>query len=98
MKALGSPSISRAPMGAGGGGGEGGGAEMLSEYRKLVYADEIHLTASGFSSEDFLLFVCFCLCFFLVLFFFSFFASLHIMKSREKNKNSNNLRTVEQTV
>ena len=50
MEALGSPSISRAPM----------NGAMLSEYRKLVYADdryndtivrlpEIHFTASGFS-------------------------------------------------
>ena len=38
MEALGSPSISRAPIGVGGGGGGGGGG-MLSEYRKLVYAD-----------------------------------------------------------
>ena len=30
MEALGSPSISRAPM----------GGAMLSEYRKLVYADD----------------------------------------------------------
>ena len=37
MEASDSPSISRAPMG--GGRGEGGGG-MLSEYRKLVYADD----------------------------------------------------------
>ena len=36
MVALGSPSVSRAPMG--GGGGEGRG--MLSEYRELVHASD----------------------------------------------------------
>ena len=56
MEALGSPSISRARW----------ARAMLSEYRKLVYADdrytfmrlpEIHFTASGFFSKDFWLLV-----------------------------------------
>ena len=90
MEALDSPSILRAPM----------GGAMLSENRKLVYAGnrhndiqfrllpEIHFrpTASGFFLKTFdrlcvFVFVSF-------FFFFFFFASLHIMKSRKKNKTS----------
>ena len=82
MEALGSPSISRAPM----------GGAMLSEYRKLVYAgDRYNDKSLSFAylksilllqdfSKDFWPCVRFSLCFFLVL----FFASLIIMKSRKK--------------
>ena len=92
METLGSPSISRAPMGVG------------HAFRKLVYAGnryndihyrslpEIHFTASGFSLKTFD-----CLCVFVFVSFF-FFASLHITKSRKnktkkekKEKQNNNL-------
>ena len=72
MEALGSPFISQAPM----------GGAMLSEYRKLVYADgwynDITLSCVYLKSilllQDFFLeiFDGLCLCFFLVLFFFFF--------------------------
>ena len=87
MEALGSPSISRAPMGGD------------HAFRKLVYAGnrhndihyrsllEIHFTPSGFFLKTFdrlcvFVFVSFFFCFF---FFFFFFLSLHIMKSGKRN-------------
>ena len=87
MEALGSPSISRAPM----------GGAMLSENRKLVYAGnrhnnmhyrslpEIHSTASGYFPKDFWPFVRFCLCFFLVFFLFIYFfcESTHYEKQKK---------------
>ena len=75
MEALGSPSVSRTPM----------DGAMLSEYRKLVYADGRYndntlsctylksiLLLQDFFPKDFWLFVRFCFCFVLVLFFFFF--------------------------
>ena len=84
MEASGSPSISRASMGGG------------HAFRKLVYAGnrhndihyrslpEIHFTASGFFLKTFDR-----LCVFVFVSFRSFFASLHIMKSRKTNKQTN---------
>ena len=87
MEALGSPSISRAPMGGG------------HIFRKLVYAGnrhnerhyhslpEIHFTATGFFLKTFDR-LCVCLCFFLVL----FLRVYTLWKAEKKiNKNSNNL-------
>ena len=77
MEALGSPSISRAPM----------GGAMLSEYRKLVYnGDRYNNSTPSFAClksilllqdfpKDFLPFVRFCRFFFFFFLFLSFFFS-----------------------
>ena len=69
---------------------------MLSEYRKLVYADGRYndntLSCAYVKSilllEDFFLKIFDCLCVFIFVSFWSclFFASLHIMKSRGKKE------------
>ena len=97
MEALGSPSISQAPVG----GGHAFRIPKTSVCRwqvqrqyTLVRLPEIHFTVSGLFLKNFD-----CLCVFVFVSFwscFSFsFASLHIMKSRKniKNKNNNNLQT-----
>ena len=90
MEALGSPSISRAPMGGD------------HAFRKLVYAGnrhndihyrsllEIHFTPSGFFLKTFdrlcvFVFVSF------FLFFFFFFESTHYEKRKKKQHKNNNL-------
>ena len=101
MEALGSPSISRVPMG-------GGHAfripktnvcqwQVQRQYT-IVHYREVHFTASGFFLKIFyrlcvFVFVSFWSFFF--FFFFFFFASLNFMKCRKKNqhKNNNNLQT-----
>ena len=95
MEVLGSPSISRAPM----------GGAMLSEYRKLVYADGryndntlscAYLKFILLLQDFFLSFLT--VCAFLSLFLFGlvflFCESTHYEKQGKKiNKNDNNLRT-----
>ena len=90
MEALGSPSISRAPMGGGGG----------HAFRKLVYAGnkhndihyrslpETHFTGSGFFLRTFDR-----LCVFVFVSLWSFFANLHIMKSRKTKQNKKRTKT-----
>ena len=86
MEALGSPSISRAPMGGG------------HAFRKLVYAGNrhngihyrslpvIHFTASGFFLKTFD-----CLCVIVFVSFWSFFCeSTHYEKQKKKQHKNNN--------
>ena len=101
MEALGSPSISRAPMGRG----------HVPENRKLVYTGnrhndihhrllpEIHFTASGFFQNTFdrlYVFFFFFLSLFLLgpLFFLFFFfcESTHYEKQKKKKKKKNNIK------
>ena len=76
MEALGSPFISRAPM------GRGPCFPVYAGSLYIVRLPEIHFTASGFFLKIFDR-----LCVFVFVSFWSFFASLHLTKSKNKHNN-----------